>query len=237
MAIAAHTSESLPRNTPTNLRCVSCHLDGGRRAEVVSMLGSYARYPRFVVRENRLASIEDRVNFCLTRSLAGRPLPADSRDMRDIVHYLAYLSTGVKHGDWVRGEGLPSPTPSLAGDTARGARVFTSTCARCHGTNGEGTGAIPALWGPRSFDIGASMARVTVAATFIRRAMPYDRPGTLTDQDAYDVAMFVLRHPRPDYAGKSDDWPKGDAPADVPYVTKDHSPSLPTPPLLPHVRE
>ena len=237
MAIVAHTPDSLPHNTPTTLRCVSCHLDGGRRAEVVSMLGSYARYPRFVVRENRLATIEDRVNFCLTRSLAGRPLPADSRDMRDMVRYLAYLSTGVKHGDWVRGEGLPSPIPSLAGDTARGARVFTSTCARCHGANGEGTEAIPALWGPRSFDIGASMARLTVAATFIRRAMPYDQPGTLTDQDAYDVAAFVLRHPRPDYPGKANDWPKGDAPADVPYVTKNHAPSSPTPPLLPHIGE
>src|SRR5581483_6313010 len=133
MAIVAHTPDSLPHNTPTTLRCTSCHLDGGRRAGVVSMLGSYARYPRFVVRENRTASIEDRVNFCLTRSLAGQPLPADSRDMRDMVRYLAYLSTGVKKGDWVRGEGLPNPLPPMAADTARGARVFAANCTRCHG--------------------------------------------------------------------------------------------------------
>jgi cytochrome c/uncharacterized membrane protein YfcA len=237
MALVAHTPDSLPQNTPTTLRCVSCHLDGGRRAGVVSMLGSYARYPRLTVRENRVASIEDRVNFCLTRSLSGRPLPNDSRDMRDMVRYLAYLSTGVKHEDWVRGEGLPNPVPILATDTARGARVYTSTCARCHGVDGEGTGSIPALWGPRSYDIGASMARVGVAATFIRRAMPYDQPGTLTDQEAYDVAAFVLSHPRPDYPGKAGDWPKGDAPTDVPYLTKNHTPSRPTPPLLPHVSE
>ena len=236
MAIMAHTPDSLPHNTPTTLRCVSCHLDGGRRAGVTSILGSYARYPRFVVRENRMASIEDRVNFCFTRSLAGRPLSHDSREMRDMVRYLAYLSTGVRHGDWVRGEGLPEMA-TLTGDTTRGARVFTASCARCHGANGEGTGAIPALWGARSFDIGASMARVGIAATFIRRAMPYDQPGTLTDQDAYDVAAFIESHPRPDFPGKSEDWPKGDAPADVPYITKNHTPTRPTPPLLPHAME
>ncbi len=92
----------------------------------------------------------------------------------------------------------------------------------------------PALWGPHSYDIGASMARLQVAATFIRRGMPYDRPGTLTDQEAYDVAAFVLSHPRPDFPGKSNDWPKGDAPGDVPYVTKNHTPTQPTPVLLPH---
>src|SRR5262249_11444297 len=155
---------------------------------VISMLGSYARYPRFVVREDKTASVEDRVNFCLTRSLAGQPLKTDSRDMRDMVRYLGYLSTGVKHGDWVKGQGLPSPLANLPADTVRGARLFASTCARCHGANGEGIGPVPALWGPRSFDIGASMARVTIAATFIRRAMPYDQPGTLTDQQAFDVA-------------------------------------------------
>ncbi|HZS59136.1 MAG TPA: TSUP family transporter [Gemmatimonadaceae bacterium] len=234
MAIVAHTPDSLPHNTPTTLRCTSCHLDGGRRAGVVSMLGSYARYPRFVVRENRTASIEDRVNFCLTRSLAGQPLPADSRDMRDMVRYLAYLSTGVKKGDWVRGEGLPNPLPPMAADTARGARVFAANCTRCHGVNGEGSAPYPALWGPHSYDIGASMARLQVAATFIRRGMPYDRPGTLTDQEAYDVAAFVLSHPRPDFPGKSNDWPLGDAPGDVPYVTKNHTPTQPMPALLPH---
>lgn len=81
------------------------------------------------------------------------------------------------------------------------------------------------------------MARLGVAATFIRRGMPYDKPGSLTDQEAFDVAAFVLSQARPDFPDKSEDWPKGDAPADVPYVTKNHTPSRPTPPLLPHTGE
>jgi thiosulfate dehydrogenase len=53
----------------------------------------------------------------------------------------------------------------------------------------------------------------------VRHAMPFDQPGTLTDQEAFDLAAFVMSHPRPDLPGKEHDWPGGDAPADVPYGT------------------
>jgi thiosulfate dehydrogenase len=83
-------------------------------------------------------------------------------------------------------------------------------------------GPIPALWGGKSFSIGASMARPERAASFIRRNMPFDRPGILTDQEAFDVATYVASMPRPDSPGKENDWPAGGAPADVPYDTKGH---------------
>ena len=35
------------------------------------------------------------------------------------------------------------------------------------------------------------MARQERAAAFIRRNMPVDRPGTLSDQEAYDVAAYI----------------------------------------------
>lgn len=232
-ALLEHTRDSLPRYAPSNLRCVSCHLDDGRRADGAPLLGVYARYPRFVARSGAVVSIEDRINFCFTRSLAGRRLPATSREMEDITSYLAFLSTGVPTGAHVRGEGIPR-MPKLVGDVARGGTLYIANCMRCHATNGDGgpvpapvrgptTPAFaPALWGPRSFAIGAGLARVERAAAFIRTMMPYDKPGTLTDQQAYDVAAFVLSHPRPDQPGKANDWPAGDAPADVPYATRGH---------------
>jgi thiosulfate dehydrogenase len=64
------------------------------------------------------------------------------------------------------------------------------------------------------------MARVSIAANFIRAAMPYDRPGSLTPQQAYDVAAYVNAQARPDFAGKANDWPNGDAPADAAYATR-----------------
>jgi thiosulfate dehydrogenase len=166
--------------------------------------------------------IEDRVNYCMVRSLAGSKLPPDSREMQDIVAYLAYESKGVPLGEHVRGEGMPK-MPALDGDSARGRTAFVNNCARCHGDQGAGMGPIPALWGAKSFSIGASMARVERAASFIRHNMPFDRPGTLTDQQAYDVAAYITSMPRPDLPGKERDWPDGGAPADLPYDTHGHT--------------
>ena len=76
------------------------------------------------------------------------------------------------------------------------------------------------------------MARLERAASFVRHNMPFDQPGTLTDQQAFDVASYVNAKARPDSPGKESDWPAGGAPADVPYGTKGHTAYQP-PPLLP----
>ena len=89
----------------------------------------------------------------------------------------------------------------------------------CHGADGQGTTVAPPLWGPHSYNIGAGMARIRTAAAFVRVAMPFDKPGTLTPQEAFDVATFINTRPRPDFARKAGDWPKGDAPPDVAYPT------------------
>jgi thiosulfate dehydrogenase len=232
-ALLQHTHDSLPRYAPANLRCISCHLDDGRRVDGAPLVGAYARYPRYVERAGAVVSIEERINYCFTRSLAGRRLPPSSREMQDIVSYLAFLSTGVPTGAHVRGEGLPR-VPKLTGDSVRGQKLFVANCVRCHGAGGGG-GAVPvnsrgqnsplfapALWGARSFSIGAGLARIERAAAFIRSVMPYDRPGTVSDQEAYDLAAFLLSHPRPDLPAKASDWPAGGAPADVPYSTRGH---------------
>ncbi len=239
-ALLEHTHDSLPRFVGANLRCISCHIDGGRRSDASPLLGVYARYPRYVERSGAVVSIEERINYCFTRSLSGRRLPPSSREMQDIITYLAFLSTGVPTGAHVRGEGLLR-MPKLVGNAARGGQLYIANCLRCHTATGVG-GPVPmasralnvppfapALWGPRSFSVGAGMARIERAAAFIRVAMPYDKPGTLSDQQAFDIATFVLSHPRPDQPGKASDWPLGGAPADVPYATRGHQAYQPAP--------
>ena len=221
LALLAHTADSLPGYAESNLRCVSCHLDGGRRP-LISLVGSFVRYPRYVDRSGVVVSIEDRINSCLTRSLGGRVLPVGSRQMRDMVSYLAFLSTGVPVGAHVRGEGTPRIVP-LRGDMGRGTHLYAERCAQCHGATGGGTAVAPALWGSRSFTIAAGMAREERLASFVRHAMPFDRPGTLSDQDAFDLAAYVMSHPHPDLPGKERDWPAGGAPSDVPYATRAHA--------------
>ena len=118
----------------------------------------------------------------------------------------------------MEGQGVPA-LAVLKGDAVRGKAVFAANCVMCHGVNGQGTAAAPPLWGPRSFNIGAGMARVQSAARFIHQLMPRDKPGTLSPQQAFDVATYISSQPRPDFRGKEKDWPRGGAPADVAYKT------------------
>ena len=221
LGIITHVRDSLPGYTGSNLNCTSCHLDEGRRGNAAPLVGSYVRYPKYVERTGAVVPIEDRINYCFTRSLAGSKLPVDSREMQDIVAYLAFISRGVPTGEHVKNEGMPT-MPTLVGDSTRGRTVFVNNCARCHGNGGAGMGTIPSLWGSQSFSIGASLARVERAASFVRYNMPFDHPGTLTDQQAFDVAAYMTSMPRPDLPGKELDWPNGGAPDDVPYETKGH---------------
>jgi thiosulfate dehydrogenase len=218
LALMTATRDSLPENVGNRLRCVSCHPDEGRRPNAMPLVGVYARFPQYRARTGRVTVIEDRINECFERSMNGRALDPGSRAMRDIVAWMAFLSRGIPVGADVEGQGLPR-LAITRGDTLAGADVFATRCTRCHGEDGGGTTLAPPLWGPESFNIGAGMARVRTAAAFIRYNMPFDQPGTLTDQQAFDVAAYITSRPRPDFAGKELDWPNGDPPPDVAYPT------------------
>src|SRR3954471_16272797 len=183
-AILLATRDSLPRNVGNALRCASCHLDGGLRRDAMPWVGSYSRFPQYRPRSGKVDLIEDRINDCLERSMNGRRMNAGGRDMRDIVAYLAFLSTGIPVGAEMEGQGFPRLAP-IKGDPPRGKSVFASTCARCHGANGEGTSLAPPLWGARSYNVGAGMARIGTAASFIHALMPIDRARQLSPQEAF----------------------------------------------------
>lgn len=217
-ALLRNTRDSLPRHVRASLTCTNCHMADGTQKDAMPLIGSYARFPQYRARSARLDRIENRINDCFERSMNGRALDWDGRDMRDMVAYLAFLSTGFPVGLEMEGQGVPALAP-LPGDTIGGKAVFAASCAICHGPDGRGTVAGPPLWGPESYNIGAGMARINTAARFIHHLMPRDRPGSLTPQQSFDVATYVNTRPRPDFARKVNDWPKGGAPPDVAYET------------------
>jgi thiosulfate dehydrogenase len=224
LAIMLNTHDSLPNYAPSALRCTSCHLNAGRQSGAIPLYGTYGRYPVFNTRAGGVVSIEDRINFCFTRSVAGWRVPENSSEMRDIVAYVSFLSRGIPAGADPAHSLLPA-MPAGKGDSTTGVALYAANCARCHGPDAAGTPLAPPLWGRRSFSIGASMAREERAAAFIRHNMPLDKPGSMTDQQAYDLAAYITSLPRTDLPGKEGDYPLGKAPADVPYVTKDHRPA------------
>ncbi|HYW29882.1 MAG TPA: c-type cytochrome [Gemmatimonas sp.] len=210
LSLLAAFRDSLPANSGNDLRCTSCHLENGTRATAMSWHGVASRYPRYRARRGSEENLTQRINECIVRSLAGRPLPDTSNAMRDM---LAFFETT---------RDLPRPpavdTVKLAGSAGNGELVYGAQCARCHGGQGGGLSA-PAVWGSASYSVGAGMSRQSVLATFVRHNMPQDRAGTLTAEQAADVAAYILQQPRQDFVGKELDWPKGDPPADVAYPT------------------
>lgn len=217
-ALIEHTRDSLPRNVRAALACASCHAGNGTVPNAMPLVGAYSRFPQYRARSGHVDLLEDRINDCFERSMNGTALDMKGPDMRDMVTYIAFLSRGYPPGRQMEGESVPRLEP-LTGDTARGREIFATRCAACHGADGNGSVAAPPLWGPRSYNIGAGMARVRTAAAYIRQVMPRDRPGSLTPQEAFDLATYINTRPRPDFRGKERDWPHGGAPPDVAYPT------------------
>jgi S-disulfanyl-L-cysteine oxidoreductase SoxD len=92
------------------------------------------------------------------------------------------------------GTGLPAGN----GTAKQGKPVFAQKCASCHGEKGVGGFASFLNAGPprATLDGGKSIANfwgnATTVFDFIRRAMPYLAPKTLTDQEVYQLTAYVL---------------------------------------------
>ena len=91
-----------------------------------------------------------------------------------------------------------SNLPPGDGKAADGAKIFAEKCALCHGDNGSGGRAAQLIGGPAkaSLDGGKTIANYWPYATtlfdFIRRAMPFTQPRSLTDQEVYSLVAYLL---------------------------------------------
>jgi thiosulfate dehydrogenase len=221
--VLTHTPQNAAAYSGNALSCTNCHLNAGRMPHSAPWVGVWGVFPAYASRSARVISLQDRINGCFVRSMNGRALPIDSPEMIGILAYMQWLSRDVPTGMSVKGRGflrIKSPQPP---DAERGKQVYAQKCAVCHGADGQGIFGVsgetvyPPLWGPKSFNIGAGMARLNTAAAFVKANMPFGQGGSLSDQDAFDVAAFFTRQPRPDFAEKSADWPKGGKPEDARY--------------------
>ena len=219
-----------------NLACASCHEASATKKFAIPWVGAHSTFPQYRGREDQVSTLEERVNGCMERSMAGKALPLDSQEMKAFVTYMHFLSKDIPVGSKVEGQGVPPfKAPNRRADTVAGSKIFQAQCSACHGPEGAGirAGAVgsasgytfPPLWGPDSFNHGAGMNRLLTAAAFIKANMPlgttYDQP-KLSDDEAYDVAAFALSHSRPLKANTERDFPaRWNKPVDAafpPYV-------------------
>jgi cytochrome c len=96
----------------------------------------------------------------------------------------------------IRPDGLG--LPAGAGTAAEGKPIYDLKCAACHGVGGIGgpngslaiNPATPA--GRREKVIGNYWPYATTIFDYVRRAMPFNRPGSLTDEEVYKLIAYLL---------------------------------------------
>jgi thiosulfate dehydrogenase len=182
------------------LHCSNCHLDSGRQANASPMWGAWPLYPQFRAKNGKINSMVLRIQECFRYSMNGKMPPDDSQVLTDLQSYFFWLAKGTPTGVKMPGQGFPElPRPDKAPDLVRGEAEFTKNCASCHGADGNGndSAGIPPVWGMRSFNKGAGMFQLDTAARFIRANMPLGMGGSLSVQQAYDIAAYVESKPRP----------------------------------------
>jgi cytochrome c len=93
------------------------------------------------------------------------------------------------------GTGLPDGS----GTAVEGKAVFTARCASCHGAKGEGGDGPPLVGGKGTLNtatpkrtVGSYWPYATTVWDYVNRAMPFNQPGTLTHDEVYAVAAYVL---------------------------------------------
>lgn len=98
------------------------------------------------------------------------------------------------HGD--DGKGLPPGK----GTVAQGEKLYLQQCASCHGEFGEGNGRWPELMGgqgtltsedPRK-TIGSFWPWAPTLFDYVRRAMPFTSPQSLSNDETYAIVAYLL---------------------------------------------
>ena len=202
--IFENTQKHAARYVGNGLNCANCHLDNGRRANSAPLWAAYGLYPAYRKKTGEIDTIQSRIQGCFTYSMNGTPPEWDSKEMVALVTYHYWMAKKAPTGVKLPGQGFVKVAkPALTPDLKRGGEVFKNNCAICHGADGSGTKgadgkyAFPPLWGKDSFNWGAGMHKVDTAAGFIKENMPYGQFGTMSDQEAWDVALFMNSHDRP----------------------------------------
>jgi len=233
------TSRTVPRFSASSLSCNNCHLNAGQREKALPLVGVAGLFPEHNKRAGRLLSLEERIIGCFLRGenatgVAGADttmLPQEtSEEVKALAAYIRWISSPVPSGHPPAWRGQNTITarnlvPVAMLDRAHGRELFLERCANCHGEDGQGVEigdkkAGP-LWGPKSWNDGAGVSRVYTLAGFIRYAMPYLAPGTLTDKEAQEIAAYIDSQPRPAYPFKDRDYPGQKIPEDAVYY--DHA--------------
>ena len=199
------------------MNCQNCHLQAGT-APLGNNYGAVAStYPKVRARSGKEEDIQKRINDCFERSLNGKALSRESKEMKAMVAYIIWVGKEVPKGEVPIGSGIYElPLLDRAADPAKGRIVYENQCVSCHQADGEGmakpdgTGYLyPPLWGENSYNHGAGLYRISRFAGYVKANMPlgatFEQP-KLRDEESWDLAAYVNNMERPK-KDLTQDWP------------------------------
>jgi len=191
------TKKNAYRYTGNNLNCTSCHQQQGTKKHAFP-LNVAGMYPKWRDKNGKRNGIGLRVRECFVYSLDGIMPPENSPEVMALSAYISYISEDERIGRSPPGRGTKilddtgfSPNP------ANGKQVYNKSCISCHQEDGEGTQAIPALWGMGSYNEGSGMYDTDRLAGWIWSNMPLGDEKSLSHQQSKDVAAYVNSQIRP----------------------------------------
>ncbi len=199
------------------MNCQNCHMKAGTQPWANNFAAVATSYPKFRARSGTMENITKRINECFLRSMNGTPPDSNSKEMKAITAYVNWLGSNVPAGTKPTGTGTKKLVLlDRCGDTVAGKHVFLLKCQSCHTAEGKGlmnsensAYIYPPLWGNNSYNVGAGLNKISELAAFVRANMPqgadYSNP-QLTEEEAWDVAAYIVSQPRSAYDLKGD-WP------------------------------
>lgn len=188
------------RYAGNNYSCTNCHQEDATKPYAMPWTG--------LSKVKSQDDIMKSINQHFTTSMAGKPLPVDSKEMKGILAYIDYLSQSVPEGTTeVVGLGLnPIKLPTGAADLDEGEELYEDSCAICHGPQGQGVriGVVgdahgytnPPIWGKDSFAKDSSFNNVDTLTRYIYNNMPTgaDHESPIFDEgEARNIAEYILK--------------------------------------------
>ncbi|WP_294958092.1 c-type cytochrome [Sulfurovum sp.] len=205
-----------------NLKCISCHLRGadgkpGTAPGIATFIGTATAFPAYSKREKSVQTLQDRINNCFMRSMNGKRPIIDTKASVAMAAYVTWLSEGMpmkmnpkmpcsplNSERWMHGAKHFAKIQKKAthANYVNGQKLYEAKCASCHGKNGAGMGTFPPLWGKNgkgewlAYNTGAGMSKLNKGAAWVQSNMPLGQGGTLKDQEAADIMLYVDAQPR-----------------------------------------
>src|SRR3569833_4456564 len=170
--IFVDTGKYAPQYVGNSMACAQCHLDAGRRENSAPMWAAYVQYPKFRAKNNKINTLEERINGCFNYSMnaqaspAGKAPPPGDDVYKDLMTYMYWLADGAPTGEHMRRGGYIKVAQTKDGyDLKRGQAVYAQNCALCHGASGarageRGTARAPGVtWASTSFSGGSALIK------------------------------------------------------------------------------